>query len=175
MAPIFTGGRMGFGRVDAPSGPGAIPLTATGGSVLNGITDSGYKYHVFTVDTPAPQSSFVVTSSSGNIQLLVVGGGGGIQNDNGGGAGGGGIAYASNLPVSPGTYSLTVGSGGSPNPNNSDANSRGTNSTFTHPVGTITGLGGAGPAAQNPGPGYTVITPSLALIIVPPFAPDDIP
>ena len=122
MAPIFTGGRMGFGRVDAPSGTavGLSPISATGGTKTTGSGPaSGYTIHTFT-----SPGSFTVSSGSNNIQYLVVaGGGGGVQaegNQNAGGAGGGG--FRTNVPghplagsallVGPGSYSIQVGSGG---------------------------------------------------------------
>jgi hypothetical protein len=126
---------------------GPAPFEATGGTTN---TDSGYKYHIYTTDTPSPTRNFTVTSGTANIELLVVGGGGGAAFDNGGGGGAGGIAYVPALPVSAGAHAITVGHPSS-NP------TRGTNSTFAHPVGTITGLGGGGPANETPN--YEVDTP----------------
>jgi hypothetical protein len=137
------------------------PLTATGGTTNTG---GGYKYHIYSSDTPAPESNFTVTSGDGgNIELLVIGGGGGSSFDNGGGGGAGGIAYASALSVTQGAHAISVGGGGQGSstfgypghPNNNPT--RGTNSTFVHPAGTITGLGGGGPAAETPN--YEVYTP----------------
>ena len=161
--PVFTGiargvGGFGFGASSGAAGPSGI--SATGGTT---ITDGGYTYHVYTVDTPAPESNLNVTSGSGTIELLVVGGGGGASFDNSGGGGAGGIAYASALPVSAATYTVSVGPGGQGSntygyPGHPSGNpTRGTNSTFVHPVGTITGLGGAGPANEDPS--YSVDTP----------------
>ena len=139
---------------------GPLPFEATGG-VTN--TDSGYKYHIYTVDTPSPTRNFTVTSGTANIELLVVGGGGGAAFDNGGGGGAGGVAYVPALPVSAGAHAITVGPGGQGSstfsyPGHPSGNpTRGTNSTFTHPVGTITGLGGGGPANETPN--YEVATP----------------
>ena len=84
---------------------------------------------------------------------MVVGGGGGSAWKNGGGGGAGGIAYAPALPVTAGptSYPVSVGAGGGGQGTTTyeygPDQMRGTNSTFTHPVGTITGLGGAGPRA----------------------------
>ena len=135
-------------------------LQATGGTTN---TDGGYKYHIYTTDTPAPQRNLTVTAGEGDIELLVVGGGGAASFDNGGGGGAGGIAYASALPVTAGAHAIVIGPGGqgSPTfgyPGHPNGNpTRGTNSTFAHPAGTITGLGGGGPAAENPN--YEVQTP----------------
>ena len=139
---------------------GEFPFEATGGTTN---TDSGYKYHIYTTDTPSPTSNFTVTSGTANIELLVVGGGGGAAFDNGGGGGAGGIAYVPALPVSAGAHAITVGPGGQGSstfnyPGHPSGNpTRGTNSTFTHPVGTITGLGGGGPANETPN--YEIATP----------------
>ena len=133
---------------------------ATGGTTN---TDGGYKYHIYTIDTPSPERNFTVTSGDANIELLVVGGGGAAAFDNGGGGGAGGIAYASALPVSAGAHAITIGPGGQGSstfgyPGHPSGNpTRGTNSTFTHPAGTITGLGGGGPANETPN--YEVDTP----------------
>ena len=136
-------------------------IEATGGTTN---TDGGYKYHIYTIDTPSPERNFTVTSGTdANIELLVVGGGGAAAFDNGGGGGAGGIAYASTLPVSAGAYAITIGPGGQGSstfgyPGHPSGNpTRGTNSTFTHPAGTITGLGGGGPANETPN--YEVDTP----------------
>jgi hypothetical protein len=99
MAPLFTGLRLGFGRVDAgPSGP--PPISATGGA----IAYSGDKtIHIFTSTTP-----LVVTSGTGTIDYLVVAGGGGSGDDNSGGGGAGGMLTGTATLV-PGTYTVTVG------------------------------------------------------------------
>ncbi len=52
---------------------------------------------------------------SGVIQALAVGGGGGGGGDVGGGGGGGGVTYNTAYGVTPQTYTVTVGSGGSSN------------------------------------------------------------
>ena len=73
MAPLFTGLRLGFGRVTAADASGAAPagITATGGDTTSTPGD-GYKYHYF---TSTGNSSFVITSGNDSIQYLVVGGG----------------------------------------------------------------------------------------------------
>ena len=158
--PFFTGIARGFGFGGASGGGGAAGFEASGGTTN---IDSGYKYHIYTTDTPSPTSNFTVSSGTANIELLVVGGGGGAAFDNGGGGGAGGIAYASALPVSAGAHAITVGPGGQGSstfgyPGHPNGNSaRGTNSTFTHPAGTITGLGGGGSANETPN--YEIDTP----------------
>jgi hypothetical protein len=102
MAPLFTGLKLGFGRVDAgPSGP--PPVSATGGTATT--PGNGYKYHTFT-----SPGSFVITVG-GEVELLLVGGGGGSST---GGGGAGALIYRTSVPVlsSPGSYPITIGSGG---------------------------------------------------------------
>ena len=148
--PVFTGSRFGFSASSGPGVPPPQPIVATGGATN---TDGGYKYHVYTIDTPSPERNLTVTfaPSDATIELMVVGGGGGSAWKNGGGGGAGGIAYAPALPVTAGptSYPVSVGAGGQGTTTYEYGpdQMRGTNSTFTHPVGTITGLGGAGPRA----------------------------
>ena len=150
---LFTQGY--FAREDkigtGPSGPAA--LSASGGSTA---TANGFKYHFFTSTGPA---TFVVSSGSGSIDFIVIGGGGagGSYRGAGGGAGGlnsnfpgfpgsyGGEGYA----VTPGTYPITVGDGGS-DPGGSSGGDSGDDSVFNGPGvnggSPITGSGGGGGA-----------------------------
>jgi hypothetical protein len=117
MAPLTTGviqaiirevsqQRVGRGRY-AGSGGG---FSATGGNIADGLTPgNGYKYHTF-----SSTANFTVTGS-GNIEVLMVAGGGGGGDGgggNGGGGGAGGLRYYPSLPVSSGTYLISVGGGG---------------------------------------------------------------
>lgn len=140
---------------EAPEGT----LSATGGTKIPSSTSGdGYNYHVFLFPN---SDTFSVNSGSGNIELLLVAGGGSGGNSgpnyvNGGGGGAGGVAYAPSYPITPGTYPISVGSGGvSPFPMDPTNPSRyGGNTTFTDPVAprTITALGGG--AGGSGGPGY---------------------
>lgn len=129
-------------------------ITATGGTK---ITSGGYVYHVFTTDTPSPNKVLEVSSGSADAVLLVVGGGGGTAADNGGAGGAGGIAYGPSIPITPGSYAVTIGSGGLYNPARDNTLTWGSLSSFTHPLGTITGYGGQGSANSNPS--YVIFTP----------------
>ena len=129
-------------------------ITATGGTR---IASGDYVYHVFTTDTPSPNKVLEVTSGSGNAVLLVVGGGGGTAADNGGAGGAGGICYGPSIPITPGSYAVTIGSGGLYNPARDNTFNWGSLSSFTHPLGTITGYGGQGSA--NADPSYDIYTP----------------
>ena len=64
-------------------------------------------YHVFTGN-----ANFEVDSGNDNIEFLLVGGGGGSFGSYAGGGGAGGVAHATAWPVTPGTYPIVVGDGG---------------------------------------------------------------
>lgn len=89
--------------------------------------------------------------------LVVAGGGGGGQhtttNGNGGG-GGGGYIYQTNYSIAPGTYTVTVGAGGSGThtwSTISRVGKNGENSVFS----TLTAIGGGGGGAQSTGNGQS--------------------
>ena len=111
---------------------------------------SGFKVHEFT-----SPGSFVVSSGQKNVEVMVIGGGGsGGGNPGGGGNGGGGAGalYFNNaLPVSTGTYTVTIGSGG---PGNQSTGSDGEATLFSPSYPAAGGGGGgirSGPAAGRPG------------------------
>lgn len=98
-----------FGRTGNRASKPFIPgsgFSATGGNVDGLSPGNGYIYHTFT-----SLGTFTVNSGTKNIELLVVGGGGG-NTGSGAGAGAGGLVYASSFPVSPGSYTVTIGAGG---------------------------------------------------------------
>ena len=126
-----------FGRTGTEaSGAGAAGggnISATGGNQTSssGFTaPNGFKYHVFT-----SSGSLVVASGSGEAYYLVVAGGGsgGYGNGAGGGAGGlrsndptvpgpSSMKVSHTFTLSPGTYPVTVGDGGtSPADNGSES------------------------------------------------------
>ena len=113
--------------------------SATGGTESN-IGD--YTYHVFTA-TGCFTVSSVGTSCCSGAEALVVAGGGGSGTNGAGGSGAGGLRNIAGacIPISasPGTYAITVGGGGSGQPNSTETCS-GTNSVFS----TITSAGGGG-------------------------------
>ena len=81
---------------------GAVTANATGGT----ITDLGeWRYHAFT------GSGTFTMVGSGYCESLCIGGGGGSGYDNAGGAGAGGFKFV-RADVSSGTYTVTVGAGG---------------------------------------------------------------
>jgi hypothetical protein len=180
MAPIFTGFRMGFGRVDPePSDAGAG--FASGGVVYSNVTISGTNYNVHRFIS---SGAFTISSTSNNVRILVVGGGGAGGSFNpgsygGGGGGAGGVRYIPTITLSSGTYPVTVGPGGTGgNPYNPPINApnttpnvgAGVDSVFNSPGsngvpairasgggaggggGVAGGSGGSGGGKSYPGP-----------------------
>lgn len=85
-------------------------VTASGGSI-NDVTVDGKMYRTHTFSTVGT-SSFIVTNG-GNVECLIVaGGGGGGGRYHAGGGGGGGVIQLTNVDVTPTTYSIVVGDGG---------------------------------------------------------------
>ncbi len=107
----------------AGSGPG---FDASGGTTS---TSDNNKRHVFT-----SPGNFVVSAGTENVNILVVGGGGGggasQGNGQSAGAGAGGFRFASSFPISPGTYAITVGSGGNGSGTTPSSSKDGGNSSF---------------------------------------------
>ena len=150
----FKFGRTGTEASGAASGSG---LSATGGDQTSssGFTaPNGFKYHVFT-----SSGSLVVESGTAEAYYLVVAGGGSGGSSNGSGGGGGGLR--SNDPtvpgpssmkvthtftLSPGTYPVTVGDGGTSPSDNGSESKIGT-STVVASGGGYGGSNGTG----NPG------------------------
>lgn len=108
-----------------------LAIEATGGSAGsgNGVTPGdGFRYFVFT--TPGANTWTVTKGESDSVEYLVVGGGGGggTQGPGAGGGGAGGLltnwtpgSYTGSptrnignvFPVEPGSYTMTIGDGGS--------------------------------------------------------------
>ena len=113
---------MNVGFVGAAGG--GVLMEATGGTIT---TVGDYKIHTF---TSTGNSTFEITSGSGDIEYLVIAGGGGagsLHTNNywagGGGAGGyrtkvagqtsgGGSSAEPTLTLGTGSYTVTVGAGG---------------------------------------------------------------
>ncbi len=115
-------------------------IVATGGSIS---TSGNLKIHTFTTS-----GTFQITSGFGTVDSLTIagggGGGGGSGNGSGGGGGAGGMIYTSPGSIyAAGSYTVTVGAGGTTFTN-------GSNSVFD--VITATG-GGAGAHSSGSGIG----------------------
>jgi hypothetical protein len=79
---------------------GGTETTAT----INGTT---YKIHAFT-----SSGTFQVTAGSSQIDVLIVAGGGGGGGSTAGGGGAGGLIYQTGVLASSGSYTITIGAGG---------------------------------------------------------------
>jgi hypothetical protein len=131
----------------------ANSITATGGTIdyyKSGSTS--YKIHTF--NTSGTQS-FIVSSVSGSsvIDALIIGAGGGggsgggLTGSYGGGGGGGQVQTITNYSITPQTYSLTIGIGGS---STLSTTTRGGTGGSTVAFGTTSvGGGGGGSIAQT--------------------------
>ena len=112
--------------------------------------------HTFT------QSGTLSVSGSGTVELLAVGGGGGGGSTNNallvaGGGGAGGLVHIASVPVSAGSYSITIGAGGAVGANGGDTLALGViaygggagadGNTSTH--GAAGGSGGGGATATQ--------------------------
>jgi hypothetical protein len=124
-------------------------IEATGGTVSN---IAGYRIHTFT-----SSGSFQVTSGSTSVEYLVVGGGASGGQWVGGGGGAGGFRTGT-LSVSPGTYAITVGAGGSATGStcSGNAGNDGSASSFGPSISSAGGGGGgsySGVAGRSGGSG----------------------
>lgn len=106
--------------------PGSF--SATGGNLADSLAPgNGYKYHTF-----GSPGTFTVSSGTTNIEVLLVAGGGGGGDGgggNGGGGGAGGVRYYPVLPITPGSYPITVGPEGNGAPFFNSPGTAGTPST----------------------------------------------
>jgi hypothetical protein len=82
-------------------------VTASGGVINTASDDSNFKYAIFTGN-----GTFTIDKSL-NCDILVVGGGGSGGARSGGGGGAGALIYLKNQTLSPGTYNINIGAGGS--------------------------------------------------------------
>jgi len=124
-------------------GGGGGPVVKASGGDVNGLEPgNGYAYHTF---TSLGSGTFTVnTSLTAEILVVAGGGGGGMVDGGAGGGGAGGVAHCTNISLSAGTYSLTIGAG---DPVTSlSGGGVGTPSVFNPPApttgGRITALGG---------------------------------
>ena len=125
-------------------------VEATGGTQTD-VTDSGVKYRVHTFSTVGT-SNFVVTNGGEVEYLIVAGGGGGGGRFHSGGGGAGGVIQHKGFSVTPQTYSIVVGDGGSAGlavPDNSQRGSNGSNSTGFGQVALGGGGGGSNSTLQT--------------------------
>jgi len=96
-------------------------IIATGGTVT---TDGAYKVHTFL----SSGTFFIDTDVT--CECLIVAGGGGGGGNHGGGGGAGGLVYHATKSISAGSYTITVGAGGTGRLNG-DTGTNGSDTTFT--------------------------------------------
>jgi len=140
------------GSNHATGGTDVIPfaplISATGGTITtyNDVSGAVYKVHTFTT---VGNTNFIA-STSGYVAVLVVAGGGGGGYDVGGGGGAGGFVLRNAFAVTPQTYVVTVGAGGTgaTSATLSSANDGG-NSVFSSLTATGGGGGGAYPSTNG--------------------------
>ena len=114
--------------------------TITGGTLTS---DATYYYRTFT----ASDSISISGTSLVSGEVLAVGGGGGSSNTESGGGGGGGVRnFVSAGTVTPNTYAVTVGAGGS-------AGASGSSSSALSIEAAGGGKGGEGGSSSNGGSG----------------------
>jgi hypothetical protein len=118
----------------------ALP-EVSGGTLATGST---YYYRVFTADGSLSVSTGTVTADV----LVIAGGGGGGSGWYAGGGGAGGVKLYSGLTLSPSSYPVAVGNGGTGSTNTAVAGSNGQNSSF-NTSNSATGGGGGGSRQQN--------------------------
>ena len=109
-------------------------VDATGGTITS---VNGYTIHTFTT------SGTFTVYSGGDVEYLVVAGGGAGGSDRAGGGGAGGMLTGTITSFTPGTYTVTVGGGGSP-VNEYGPPRAGTPSSIGSLVTTVGGGGGGG-------------------------------
>ena len=121
-----------------------IGVAATGGTVTE-INQNGINYRVHSFTTVG-NSTFTVTAG-GTIEYLVVAGGGAGSGRHSGGGGGGQVTYNPSYQIAPGTYTVTVGDGGSVIYGSSQYSNPGGDSFFLE---TAKGGGASGGYSFNP-------------------------
>jgi hypothetical protein len=131
------------GASDASNEATPVPLVITGGTK---VTSGGYTYHTFTSSGDFFLQGETITSAD----ILVVAGGAGGAGFNGGGGGAGGLLQFTGQTITPGTYTVTVGSGGNGGGQNwYSLGGSGGNSRFGSLTECIGGGGGRGYNAQD--------------------------
>lgn len=126
--------------------PVSSVFSASGGTV----TDvGGYRYHTFT-----SSGTFQILSGTASVDYLIVAGGGGggtdmFENRSAGGGGAGGMVSGS-ITLTPNSYTVTIGAGGSGGLATTGSATRGVSGNNSSALG-ITCIGGGGGASHDQG------------------------
>ena len=118
--------------------PKFITVTATGGTITF-ATISGINYRIHSFTTVGTANFTLTSPGSITATVLVVAGGGAGGYDDGGGGGAGGVIYNAAFTITSGSYTVTVGNGGTSN------GASGANSVLS----SLTAIGGGGGANGN--------------------------
>ena len=127
---------------------GGISYSATGGTVT---TDGFYTIHTFTI--PQTGTDFTLTGKGIDIDFLLVGGGGsggGACPGSNGGGGAGAVIYKTGIPITTGSYTVTIGAGAPRAPTASTSLSPGGSSTFNGYTAAGGGFGHADNYTSTP-------------------------
>jgi hypothetical protein len=145
----FTKDYMWVTRLDANNiqleSSAAMQVSATVSPTTINVSGQSYKVYTF-----LSNGTFTITGN-GTMDYMVVAGGGSGGSDMGGGGGAGGYLAASNVAVSSGTATVTVGLGGTGD-NSGVGNRRGWEGGNSSIIGvglSITALGGGGGASNH--------------------------
>lgn len=124
-------------------------LTGTAPSLAS---DTTYQFNVTASDginSTSRSFNIIIPNSLSSVEILLVAGGGAGGAGTGGGGGAGGLIYADNYKLGFGTYTLSVGAGGTNDTN--DIGSSGSNTTLSGVSRTLVALGGGYGGASESG------------------------
>ena len=130
--------------------PSSISVTGTGNSIRKFNYNLLYNFAYFT-----GPGNFIINSNL-ICDILIVGGGGG-GGTGGAGGGAGNVLYITDYNLSAGTYSITVGSGGTGAATSITNGTNGGNSSMTINGITYTAIGGGGGGSRNDASGAEYI------------------
>ena len=119
-----------------------LPFNVSGGTISNNVNRTNFVTHTFT-----SPGNFVSGGQITDAEIFVIGGGGGGGATRyGAGGGAGGAMLATGVTLDPGTYAVSIGSGGNGGPGSAQGSDGG--NTIFHPGGPQqrqgTGGGGGG-------------------------------
>lgn len=134
------------------------PTISFNGSAQNPIPLSGNDYYYAFTSNASGNTGTITFSTSTVCDILVIGGGGSGGTASGGGGGAGGVVYQKGVTLTSGTYTVTVGAGGSAVTTENTVGNSGSPSTimFNSAILSLNGIsyegkGGGGGGSYNSG------------------------
>ena len=115
-----------------------INPSISGGNFTNTYSHGGTNYKIIKFTS----TGNLILGASKVLDYLIIGGGGGGGAHSGGGGGAGGLVFFTNQTLSAGTYTATIGNGGTGT--NNAIGTNGTNSSFNSHIALGGGYGGSG-------------------------------